>query len=289
MELSTDALIEFLRTIKPPLSDEVLDRFLEHELTMEDIRDPRFGAEALDRMGVRKVGLQLRIMRAVHAICKSDTNAYHLESIGDRRHSDTQYALSRGASSRVRKEKKDSRAPSHGLSLEAIESMDSSLVPKILCVTTPSLRPLWEKYPEHLGMEMLRRVDVALSAAPAGIPNFEVPVIINMLLWESTRASFMAKFDFGNEQKDLLPSGKMKALVRCLLPLKGDETFEWFRSAPEEAMEALVLPFDKKLLSSYEERPRDLVMCLIEAVHTRVKQHFSRERRNPEQVHTDYS
>ena len=57
-------------------------------------------------------------------------------------------------------------------------------------------------------------------------------------------------------------------LVRCVLPRAGDSTFEWFRSAPDDAIEALVLPFDMDLVAAYEERPSDLVKCLVDAVQS---------------------
>ena len=167
-------------------------------------------------------------------------------------------------------------------------------LPHLLCVLTPSSRPLWGKYAGRLGREILSRVEEALRAAPAGLPDFEVPVIINMLLWESARTSFVSLFRrtpvaLGGEEgeddrevdvlgattEDVEDCVDTDTLIRCVLPQRGDFTFEWFRSAPDDAIEALVLPFDRKLVAAYAERPSDLVKCLVDAVQVRVREHIT--------------
>ena len=409
--LLVDPLVEFLRGVQPPLEGRVFECFAEHDVRLEDLRDPGFDSAALQRMGVYKVGVQLRILRHIKAefsshqsVSYSDgyasggaatahrlrgaffdngaasavrvrgpssmegktplsptmvsSRAYQAsklpppppgvraaavlitDELSGRKTEQEKWEAQRGGegenwgeegwrrrgggewhaisdetpsepppftpspapspapphqllSYTKRKNRNKNRPPKRGIVLEALESMDSKLVPHLLCVLTPSSRPLWAKYAGELGREILRRVEEALASAPVDIPDFEVPVIINMLLWESTRTSFVSLFrgsgnnnnhdnDFDDDGGPNRPSSEQldarfsqETLIRCVLPQPGDFTFEWFRAAPDDAVEALVLPFDKKLVAAYEERPADLVTCLVDAVHARVQEHVS--------------
>ena len=410
--LVVDDVLEFLRGVEPALDGDVFERFVEHDVMLEDLRDPGFDGEVLQRMGIVKVGVQLRLLRAINAAFPSrrrgggegaaplpireqprrqrfPTKSSHrrpaaysdTELAGDARagtsFDDGKTLLSptivsspayrrsklpppppgvrpapvlietelRGELTQKekweererqrweeqqgerdveegwatpeephapapepgsteaplyhdhnngKKKKNKYRPPLHGITLEALESMDANLVPHLLCVLTPSSRPLWGKYAGRLGREILSRVEEALRAAPAGLPDFEVPVIINMLLWESARTSFVSLFRrtpvaLGGEEgeddrevdvlgattEDVEDCVDTDTLIRCVLPQRGDFTFEWFRSAPDDAIEALVLPFDRKLVAAYAERPSDLVKCLVDAVQVRVREHIT--------------
>ena len=299
--------------VTPPLDEDVYERFVEHDVRLEDLRDPGFDKEALRHMGIVRVGVQLRILRAVDrafpsrqqgrggghgaiadpyrsaAPASESAAAARREKKGERVWAGgTRETSSAAMISPTRSKRKKKTSPQHGVALEALESMQATLVPHLLCVLTPSSRPLWAKYPGRLGREILSRIKAALGAAPVGIPNFEVPVIMNMLLWESTRTSFDSLVckevarPFGEQENASTPAEEgleecidTDTLVRCVLPRAGDSTFEWFRSAPDDAIEALVLPFDMDLVAAYEERPSDLVKCLVDAVQVRVQEHVS--------------
>ena len=58
-------VIELLRGVTPPLDGDVYERFVEHDVRLEDLRDPGFDKEALRLMGIVRVGVQLRILREV--------------------------------------------------------------------------------------------------------------------------------------------------------------------------------------------------------------------------------
>jgi hypothetical protein len=449
--LLVDDVLEFLRGVDPALDGDVFERFVQHDVLLEDLRDPGFDGEALQRMGIVKVGVQLRILRAINAAfpahrrgsgggggggsatsspIRGRPHRPQFETEAPRRrppaYSDGEMAAAArtggapgngktlltptivssrayrrsklpppppgvrpapvliatklsgemterekreeqerkrweaeergeretwetweteegrvrgeeegwdttppepparaptppspghrrprrrtGSGRHKKKKKKKYHPPEHGITLEALESMDARLVPHVLCVLTPSSRPLWGKYAGRLGREILARVEMALEAAPAGLPDFEVPVIINMLLWESTRTSFVSLFHGGKTlalgdgrataaaeeegttttERGVVDNGNgagaameeidrlvdTDELIRCVLPQPGDFTFEWFRSAPDDAVEALVLPFDRKLVDAYAERPSDLIKCLVDAVQVRVREHI---------------
>ena len=65
--LVVDDVLEFLRGVEPALDGDVFERFVEHDVMLEDLRDPGFDGEVLQRMGIVKVGVQLRILRAINA------------------------------------------------------------------------------------------------------------------------------------------------------------------------------------------------------------------------------